>query len=622
MAPRALNGDENGVSSDSLSSEVEQFAKVDETNVGLGLEISGLVWSFRVRREHHNKVFTCLARHKAFELSDQALGYDNSSSDSARPEQRLARSIRLSVLYPPEVELSRDPLQAHEFAPIRFFCNAHARPNQMRFSWFVDEQLVEGAQQPELFISSLTRQLHLREIRCQVENSVGRTSANVTRLGVKYSPAYVTPLLPSSLQPDSHLADSVVQVGPNDQQLSMRSNNEDNSNNFERLFRQLDPRISAELAIGAAPDSEATLRCDFDSNPPLSQVHWFKINTEFSSMRDVTPREADELIAFGANHAIFKTASTQSEQPNSDLDSTTSVPITSSNTKRHISIEHQQTGGGQSADLSIWRDEDGITSTDQTDNWTLASNSVWRHELDFERMSAELLIEMKVLELQQKHLLERPKNQTNEPSGGVDAAKLIEPLSSELILPLSQTVVTIDEPLELQMLTRRRRRLPIKSSQRSSKLNSVNNNNRLSDDETTSLETMGATTNELVLIGGAGSTRLQPIMMRNKIGTTTKSRRRLNGRQAQLTSSSLQLKRTNADSIGRYVCMARSPGGLNSTAKSVFFVLKQRPRIISADQQWAPLGARQVQVECLVQINTVRDNQTQVTWHKDDKVSE
>lgn len=627
-------------------SYTQMFVRMNDTSgAGVGLEETRLVWNFRAHREQHNKLYTCQAKHKAFELpvSNElgALGVGE------QPVRRLERTIRLSVLYEPEVELSREPLQPREFMPIRFHCQAQARPNKIQFSWFIDDQLVPNATESELFVSSLTRQLHLREIRCQATNAIGTTSSNATRLAVRYSPAYATHQLPASLQPDHHAWRLLNDNGDEGEPARVEQNlvaagvkgaETPSGGNFTHLFRRLDRRIAAEMAVGAAPNSDATLRCDFDANPAPAQVVWFKVNTEYSNMRDVTPHEADELIAFGANRAVFKLAPQGELEEEEQDDDDELARAASGQHKRHISIEQAAQAG------ALEEEED---EAEMEPNWdrrrTTGNKSAGRrrqggrlarlHELDFEQMANELELEMKFLQAQQQQLQERLTNQSAAASWG---EKLVEAVPSSQVLPPSQTIVAIEEPLEFRLVPRRaRRRRPTLARQNGTTVVAARAKQQEEPVGTTSETSATEVTREerlkpahellLMRTAASGIVRRQPLGAAAWTGSlqghASNRPEALQARQAQLTSSMLRLRQVNSDATGRYVCKALAAPNFNSTAKSVFFVLQQQPRIISVAQQWAPLGAQQVQVECLVQINTVLDNQTQVSWLRDGKVS-
>uniref|UniRef100_A0A6G1SPM2 Irregular chiasm C-roughest protein n=1 Tax=Aceria tosichella TaxID=561515 RepID=A0A6G1SPM2_9ACAR len=651
------------------------------------------------RRLHHNRVFICQTKHKAYELemattASNGVRPSSSSSWSMANLRPLQQGFKLSILYRPQVELIRDQMQPTEMLPIKFKCLVDARPAALNYSWFVDEQRIEHVHEPELSISQLTRQLHLREIKCEATNSVGSGSATV-RLAVKYSPAYVTHLLPASLQPDFNVVSigSLLGNGAGGQQQQSTSTasgshslapagRRSDKQQEAPVFEKVDPWVSRELAVGGVEHQSVTLRCDFDSNPAPERIQWYKISTEFSTMKDVTPAEADELIAEGANHALFRRETSRSPvdeflRPVAAAASFTptksSQQLAHDHNKRHI----KQPGGGIGDNEQHYHQQHQQYQVDET-SWGGDSLSAKDrvYQLDLERMSRELMNEMHMLELEQ---LKRQKlradelrassNNNNgttkspEQSGGAGQLPVfIEPIDSE---PISQSNThKIYEPLAF---------LAIKTSQYEQQLEeaaqrqwNIPHGTRLSAKDGQPGPAFGetittTTTTTNVLAGADGSLEHDPlastatssqtevILLEGKVAIayarellarnstltnqqrlagggkpaiTTIKRRALIERQAQLTSSSVRLKSVSDESTGKYVCLAKAQDGFETMAKSVYFVLKREPRIISEKTQWAPLAAHQVQVECLAQINTVQDNQTRIQWFKDGKLIE
>lgn len=448
-----------------LATGTQELVQADERNPRLSTSTS--VWYLTVQRQlHSDQALTCLAKHAAFD------------EPQAIPQlygRELRRQVLLEVLYAPQVHLERlGP--AVEGEPMRFRCQADAKPaSELAYRWFIDDQLAANGSDSELYVARLTRQLHLREVRCEVRNSVGSGSGSI-RLAVQHGPAFVSHLLPASLQPSEPADTEWASVGQ-------------------------------QLAQAFDEGQDVSLRCDFDAYPALHQVLWFKVNSDYSTMANVTPGEADELIAGGAAHALLRAAGS------------------------------------------------GPTS------------------LDYELMSAELLDELALYEQQPGR------------------ARIIQALSGEHQQQmLAQTSARIYEPLDWHLRWR-----PLNAT------------------ATFKQPTM---TQEL---GGAGQEL--------ELLSTSAGRHRFVQREATISSSSITIRRASVDSVGRYVCKAIPSAGSAESgrqahlARSLFLVMRRPPRIVSHQEQFAPLGSSQVKLDCLAQINMVLDNSTSFVWSRDGKVS-
>jgi hypothetical protein len=607
------------------------------------------------RKLHHNKLISCRTRHKAYELGVGA----------ARP---LEQSVRLSVLYKPRVELSKLPLSPVEMAPVTFRCFADARPAPVNFSWFVDDHQVAGAHEPELYIGRLTRQLHLREIKCQASNALGTSSA-IMRMAVRYAPAYVTHLLPASLQPEHHQQGHhhLVYAGQRPKQQVAAAAAPSHSKQAFRFEQHLDQLVARELALAAELDEEVTLRCDFDSNleQQPQQIEWYKINTDFSNMKDVTPEEADELIASGANHAQFKNlmggGATQHYRHSPVAQAATDA-TNRDQYKRHINQPAGGDGGASAAADIAYNSFDGgdeqqqppQPQPDASQELLSAMEDARLLQLDFAQMSLELLDQVNRLNEEQANQRSKAHNASlgGQPFHGARPPVWIESMKSEpasksnthkIFEPLAFSMRRADELLAAPIAPAGQRMPPLPIA--ATRLSGAGSGAQLQaqpqhissathagpeQERAAAAAAAAAAGGELILLEGMDALELlfgqgarnQSHKQQQRQRAMHRGQSSLLERQAQLTSSSLPLGKVNDESVGKYVCVAPGLGPkLAPMAKSVFFVLKERPRIVSTSKQWAPLAARELQVECLAQINTVQDNQTHIQWFKDGKVS-
>ncbi|XP_055841276.1 irregular chiasm C-roughest protein [Episyrphus balteatus] len=127
------------------------------------------------RKEHHNTNFTCQAQNTA---------------------DRTYRStkIRVEVKYAPKVKVSviggalaggRIP----EYAQVRLECKADANPGEVRYRWFINDEPIIGGQKTEMVIRNVTRKFHDAIVKCEVQNSVGKSEDSET-LDISYGPQF------------------------------------------------------------------------------------------------------------------------------------------------------------------------------------------------------------------------------------------------------------------------------------------------------------------------------------------------------------------------------------------------------------------------------------------------
>lgn len=577
--------------------QLDEYIQVEATNPKL--ERSTSIYSFRVQLEHHNQLLTCQAKHEAFELVEQLRAQNESEPSEAERWRELPRerSVRLEVHYEPVIELLKDQAQPVEGQPLRITCQAHARPKVLAYEWYLDNQLIEGAAGPELRIAKLGRQLHLREFKCMARNSVG-ASSSIIRLALRYSPAYVTHLLPLSLQPVAELELELEQEA-GQSALPARPNSESNNWNGAEQRRHSAAteraaalRLGRQLALAVPAGSNVTLRCDFDSNPKPLQVEWFKINTGWDLLNDVEPGAADEFIAYGALHAKF--VQTMEEAPSSP------PPQHSGPESVQLSFEDLDS---RAEELELKRRH--AESSKHSEQRAYQQQYV----VDYDQMSVDLLHELQAFE---ELAAARPANNHSSafkggnksgPSRAHDELGQIEQLLAE---PPIQTPARVYEPLGFQMRPRRARAQHPFARPR---LNA---------------SSMGTAEDRELVVFSPSS----PLSGNYSLNEASLARRldRVEWRHAQLTSSSITLQRVNGDSVGKYVCRVRGQDRFRWFARAVQVVLRQSPRIISARAQRAPLGSRQLQVECLAQLNgastfgsPAAHNGTQFLWFRSEK---
>ncbi|KAJ8978266.1 hypothetical protein NQ317_003050 [Molorchus minor] len=139
------------------------------------------------RKIHHNTNFTC-----------QALNTAERSYRSAK--------LKLEVKYAPKVTVKfisklgpngRIP----EGTEVRLACHADANPPDVTYKWFLNEEPIIGDFTTELALHNITRKKHDAIVKCEVQNSVGKSEESQT-LDISYGPQFRS--RPRSVQADKH----------------------------------------------------------------------------------------------------------------------------------------------------------------------------------------------------------------------------------------------------------------------------------------------------------------------------------------------------------------------------------------------------------------------------------
>ncbi|SPP88525.1 irregular chiasm C-roughest protein [Drosophila guanche] len=143
------------------------------------------------KKEHHNTNFTCQAQNTA---------------------DRTYRSvkIRVEVKYAPKVKVNVLPAGAAgavgsinqrivEHSQVRLECRADANPSDVRYRWYINDEPIIGGQKTEMIIRNVTRKFHDAIVKCEVQNSVGKSEDSET-LDISYAPSFRQ--RPQSLEAD------------------------------------------------------------------------------------------------------------------------------------------------------------------------------------------------------------------------------------------------------------------------------------------------------------------------------------------------------------------------------------------------------------------------------------
>ncbi|XP_017086203.1 irregular chiasm C-roughest protein [Drosophila eugracilis] len=145
------------------------------------------------KKEHHNTNFSCQAQ------------------NTADRTYRTAK-IRVEVKYAPKVKVNvigSLPGGANgglvgggggavhlgtgsrivEHSQVRLECRADANPSDVRYRWFINDEPIIGGQKTEMVIRNVTRKFHDAIVKCEVQNSVGKSEDSET-LDISYAPSF------------------------------------------------------------------------------------------------------------------------------------------------------------------------------------------------------------------------------------------------------------------------------------------------------------------------------------------------------------------------------------------------------------------------------------------------
>ncbi|XP_011293010.2 irregular chiasm C-roughest protein [Musca domestica] len=127
------------------------------------------------KKEHHNTTFTCQAQNTA---------------------DRTYRSakIRIDVKYAPKVTVNViggavGNGRILEHSQVRLECKSEANPSDVRYKWYINDEPISGGQKTEMIIRNVTRKFHDAIVKCEVQNSIGKSEDSET-LDISYGPTF------------------------------------------------------------------------------------------------------------------------------------------------------------------------------------------------------------------------------------------------------------------------------------------------------------------------------------------------------------------------------------------------------------------------------------------------
>ncbi|XP_022251226.1 irregular chiasm C-roughest protein-like isoform X2 [Limulus polyphemus] len=135
---------------------------------------AALKWTFKPRREHDEKTFSCRSENPAI-------------------KQPMVATIKLAVKYPPEVTLTANRKKISEFDDVEFTCDAVANPKDVKYKWYRNDELIPEHHVTTLFLNKVTRQLNGQTISCEVGNKIGTTKSTYS-LNIDYGPVFKSSL--------------------------------------------------------------------------------------------------------------------------------------------------------------------------------------------------------------------------------------------------------------------------------------------------------------------------------------------------------------------------------------------------------------------------------------------
>ncbi|KAH8361066.1 hypothetical protein KR200_011409 [Drosophila serrata] len=155
------------------------------------------------KKEHHNTNFTCQAQNTADRTYRSA---------RIRVEVKYAPKVKVNVMgtLPNGANTAGNGLvggsptspsgsRIVEHSQVRLECRADANPSDVRYRWFINDEPIIGGQKTEMVIRNVTRKFHDAIVKCEVQNSVGKSEDSET-LDISYAPSFRQ--RPQSLEAD------------------------------------------------------------------------------------------------------------------------------------------------------------------------------------------------------------------------------------------------------------------------------------------------------------------------------------------------------------------------------------------------------------------------------------
>ncbi|XP_030386521.1 irregular chiasm C-roughest protein [Scaptodrosophila lebanonensis] len=143
------------------------------------------------KKEHHNTIFTCQAQNTADRTYRSA---------KIRVEVKYAPKVKVNVIgigggsgivgiSAGAMAMSNGIHRIVEHAQVRLECRADANPSDVRYRWYINEEPIIGGQKTEMVIRNVTRNFNDAIVKCEVQNSVGKSEDSET-LDISYAPSF------------------------------------------------------------------------------------------------------------------------------------------------------------------------------------------------------------------------------------------------------------------------------------------------------------------------------------------------------------------------------------------------------------------------------------------------
>ncbi|KAM8721568.1 hypothetical protein ACLKA7_007449 [Drosophila subpalustris] len=140
------------------------------------------------KKEHHNTNFTCQAQNTADRTYRSA---------KIRVEVKYAPKVKVNVIgtlagnnnvnVAPSTHGAVQRIVEH--AQVRLECRADANPSDVRYRWYINDEPIINGQKTEMVIRNVTRKFHDAIVKCEVQNSVGKSEDSET-LDISYAPSF------------------------------------------------------------------------------------------------------------------------------------------------------------------------------------------------------------------------------------------------------------------------------------------------------------------------------------------------------------------------------------------------------------------------------------------------
>lgn len=123
-------------------------------------------------------------------VPDRNMKIKCSSYSEQFPDTKYSRELQIRLRYEPKVNLEISIDSIEEGDKFSVTCDSVAYPQNVAYKWFFNDIELKGENDKTLMIEKITRNQHNSNLKCSVQNEIGRTEV-ASSLNVKFSPKII-----------------------------------------------------------------------------------------------------------------------------------------------------------------------------------------------------------------------------------------------------------------------------------------------------------------------------------------------------------------------------------------------------------------------------------------------